>query len=196
MNRHLTRWWWVRHGPTHQRCFTGWRDVPADLSDHDHIARLDTHLPRDALLVSSDLLRAVATADVLAEGRTRLPHAAAIREFDFGDWDGCAFDEVLHSQPEAARAFWKHPGEAAPPGGESWNEAASRVTGFVDGLTRTHPGRDIVAVAHLGVILTQLRRAGELTAAEAITQHIAPLSVTRIDGDGVEWQLRQVNHEV
>ena len=29
----MTTFWWVRHGPTHQTAFTGWRDVPADLSD-------------------------------------------------------------------------------------------------------------------------------------------------------------------
>ena len=28
------RLWWVRHGPTHEKAFCGWRDVPADLSDH------------------------------------------------------------------------------------------------------------------------------------------------------------------
>ncbi|MDX5383564.1 MAG: histidine phosphatase family protein, partial [Rhodobacterales bacterium] len=29
----MTRFFWLRHGPTHQKVFTGWRDVPADLSD-------------------------------------------------------------------------------------------------------------------------------------------------------------------
>jgi alpha-ribazole phosphatase len=194
MNRQLTRWWWVRHGPTHQTCFTGWRDVPADLSDRARIARLDAHLPKGALLVSSDLIRAVATADALAEGRSRLPDAPAIREFDFGAWDGRALHEVARQEPELARAYWQSPGETAAPGGESWNQAAARVEAFVDAMTDAHPGRDIVAVAHLGVILTQLRRAGELTAAEAITQPLAPLSVTRIDGDGGYWRLRGVNH--
>ena len=63
----MTRLWWVRHGPTHQKAFTGWRDVPADLSDHAALARLDAFLPPDARLISSDLIRASATADALAE---------------------------------------------------------------------------------------------------------------------------------
>ena len=33
------RLWWVRHGPTHEKAMTGWRDVPADLSDTAAIAR-------------------------------------------------------------------------------------------------------------------------------------------------------------
>ena len=36
----MTTWHWVRHGPTHQKSFVGWRDVPADLSDHAQIERL------------------------------------------------------------------------------------------------------------------------------------------------------------
>ncbi|MFT7136552.1 MAG: alpha-ribazole phosphatase, partial [Akkermansiaceae bacterium] len=51
----MTTWHWVRHGPTHEKTLVGWRDVPADLSDHAQIARLNAHLPRDAILVSSDL---------------------------------------------------------------------------------------------------------------------------------------------
>jgi hypothetical protein len=44
--------------PTHQTTFTGWRDVPADLSDDAALDRLDAYLPPDALVVSSDLNRA------------------------------------------------------------------------------------------------------------------------------------------
>ena len=60
-----------------RKAFVGWRDVPADLSDGAALARLDAALPRPALLVSSDLVRASATADMLAAGRDRLAHAPA-----------------------------------------------------------------------------------------------------------------------
>ena len=176
----MTTWWWVRHGPTHQRAFTGWRDVPADLSDRERIARLDAALPRDALLVSSDLIRAVSTADALALGRERLPPAPALREFDFGDWDGLTFDVVAARDPDLSRRYWEEPGEAAPPGGESWNAAATRVVAFVAQMEACHPGRDVVAVAHIGVILTRVAAARGETPAQAIRQQIEPLSLTRI----------------
>jgi len=76
----MTRWWWLRHGPTHEKAFVGWRDVPADLSDTAAIARLNAHLPKGAVLVSSDLIRASATADTLAAGRTRSLDAPELRE--------------------------------------------------------------------------------------------------------------------
>ncbi|MEO0677999.1 MAG: histidine phosphatase family protein, partial [Pseudomonadota bacterium] len=44
----MTTFWWVRHGPTHEKAFTGWRDVPADLSDTAALQRLSAFLPSDA----------------------------------------------------------------------------------------------------------------------------------------------------
>ena len=88
----MTTWHWVRHGPTHEKNFVGWRDVPADLSDAPRLARLNLHLPDDALLISSDLIRAVHTADALAlPTRRRLPHEPDLRELHFGAWDGMHF---------------------------------------------------------------------------------------------------------
>jgi broad specificity phosphatase PhoE len=190
----VARIWWVRHGPTHESAFTGWRDVSADLSDAAAIARLDRHLPRDAILVSSDLARASATADILSRGRRRLPDEPRLREFDFGAWDGMVFVAVAARDPELSRAFWETPGTAAAPGGESWNDVAARVTAAIDALCRAHPGADLVAVAHLGVILTHLNAGAALSPAEAIAHRIDPLSVTRLDRAENGWRLVAVNH--
>ena len=189
----MTVWHWVRHGPTHEKAFVGWRDVPADLSDTAGIARLNAHLPKRALLVSSDLIRAVATADVLARGRERLPHAPAIREFHFGEWDGLRFDAIAATHPELSRRYWEEPGDVAPPGGESWNDVAARVGAFVDRMNADHPEAHIIAVAHIGVILTQIQRAAGCSAYAALAHEIGNLSVTRlIHQDG--WRVEVINH--
>lgn len=190
----VARLWWVRHGPTHEKAFTGWRDVPADLSDREAIARLDAYLPPGALLVSSDLSRARATADALGAGRRRLPDRPDLREFDFGEWDGLVFDEVAARDPELSRAFWEVPGAIAAPGGECWDAVAARVTAAIDTVSRAHPGADLVAVAHLGVILSHLGAAGGLGAAGAIAHRVEPLSVTRLDRDGAGWRIVTINH--
>ena len=189
----MTTFWWVRHGPTHQTTFTGWRDVPADLTDRAALDRLDAALPKGALLVSSDLLRAVTTADALSAGRQRLPAMPDLREFDFGDWDGKGWAEVAAAHPDLSRRYWETPGDVAPPGGESWNRAAARVADAVTRLAAAHPGRDIVAVAHLGVILTQVRAATAATPAATLAQGIRPLSLTRITLNGGA-RLHQVDH--
>ncbi len=190
----MTTWHWVRHGPTHQKTFVGWRDVPADLSDHAQIARLNAFLPKDALVISSDLLRAVATADVLSDKRTRLKSRFDLREFHFGEWDGKHFDEVAQSHPELSRAYWETPGDVSPPGGESWNTAAERVSKAVDNLNTTYPDADIIAVAHIGVILTQVQRAEGLAPEEAIGHRIDNLSVTTLVQQRAGWRVERINH--
>lgn len=189
-----TTWHWVRHGPTHEKNFVGWRDVPADLSDTAQIARLDAHLPRDALVISSDLIRSVATANALSGGRTRLDHHPDLREFHFGDWDGKHFMEVAETHPELSRAYWETPGDITAPGGESWNDAAARVAHVVDTMNAAHPGRHIIAVAHFGVILTQVQRARQASAYDVLAHKIDPLSVTTILASGPDWHVAQINH--
>lgn len=111
----MTTWHWVRHGPTHQKTFVGWRDVPADLSDTAQIARIQAFLPDDALVISSDLIRAHATADAIADGRTRLASDPMLREFHFGAWDNWHFSRVSDAYPDLSRAYWEDPGDIVPP---------------------------------------------------------------------------------
>jgi broad specificity phosphatase PhoE len=190
----MTRLWWVRHGPTHAKAFAGWRDIPADLSDSAALSRLNAHLPDGALVISSDLIRATATADALTPGRHRLPADPALREFHFGDWDGLGFAEVSARWPDLSRRYWEEPGHIAPPNGESWLQAEARVTAAVNRLLACHAGRDLIVVAHFGVILTQYARAAGLSPYEALAQPIDNLSVTRLDHTGGAWSVHQVNH--
>ena len=191
----MTRWWWVRHGPTHQKAFTGWRDVPADLSDQAKIERLRQALPDGAVTVSSDLIRAVATADAIAPEGLRLPHATDLREFDFGVWDGMHFSDVAARDPDLSRRFWEQPGDVAAPNGESWNQVAGRVGRFVDRINADADIADVVAVAHIGVIVTQVQRALGVSAYEALGHDIAPLSLTQLVHADGQWQVDAINRE-
>lgn len=177
----MTTWHWVRHGPTHQESFTGWRDVPADLSDQGAIDRLNAHLPQDALVVSSDLSRAVTTAEALQRGRRRLRHDPALREFHFGTWDGVRFETVADWHPDLSRAYWERPGDHKPPGGESWNQSAARVAMAVRRIESAHPNAHIIAVAHFGVILTQVQVVLGLSAYDVLSHKIDPLTVTTLE---------------
>jgi len=189
----MTNWWWLRHGPTHSDGLIGWTDLPADLSDSAALARLEKRLPKTALVVSSDLSRCVATADAIQGNRTRLPHAADLRELNFGAWEAKTFAEVAANDPETARAYWSNPGDIAPPEGESWNQTAARVGRFVDRMNREYAGGDIIAVAHFGVILTQLQRASRIPAASALSFKIENLSLTRLEFLDPQWRVHGVN---
>jgi alpha-ribazole phosphatase len=191
----MTRFWWVRHGPTHVNGFVGWTDAPADLTDVAALKRLDAHLPRDAVVVSSDLQRAVKTADAISQSRERLPNLHGLREMNFGAWEMKNFEQVSAADPTLARAFWENPGDHAPPQGESWHQASSRVKNAVDGLINTYVDRDIIAVAHVGVILSQLQQASQIPATAAMSFVIDNLSVTRLDYLSPNWRVKGVNHK-
>ncbi len=190
----MTVFHWVRHGPTHAKSFAGWRDIPADLSDTDQIRRLDDYLPRNAALVSSDLIRCVQTADALGAHRHRLPSRQGLREFNFGAWDDMAFGNVSARWPDLSRAYWETPGDVTPPGGESWNTAKARVSATADDLARRVPNDNIIVVAHFGAILTQVQRALGVTAEEALAHRIDNLSVTEIDLRGPTPVVVHINH--
>lgn len=186
----MKRLWMVRHGPTHAKSMVGWSDLPADLSDKAALARLSDYLPA-AHVVSSDLARARATADAVQAARPRLPHEPDLREIHFGDWELRGFAEIEAEDPERIRAYWEHPGDVTPPGGESWNMLTARVLSTLDRLLDVHD--DLVVVAHFGVILAQIQRAKGLTAYEAFSHRIDNLSVTSFDHDR-DWRVGVINH--
>lgn len=190
----MTTFHLVRHGPTHEKAFVGWRDVPADLSDEAAVARLHSGLPDGALLISSDLSRAVQTADSIGAGRIRLPHDRNLREFDFGDWDGRIFSEAAETHPELSRSFWETPGDIAAPNGECWNDVSIRVARVLDRLHDDHRGEDIVVVGHFGMILTQIGRAHGTDPARTLGHKIDNLSVTTLRRTDDGWQVPRINH--
>tara|TARA_R110002020_G_scaffold47781_2_gene136438 strand:+ start:3706 stop:4236 length:531 start_codon:yes stop_codon:yes gene_type:complete len=172
----------------------GWSDLPADLSDAATMARLSDHLPRDAVVISSDLIRCVATAEALAQGRDLLAPNEALREIHFGDWELRRHPEITETHPELSRAFWSEPGDICPPGGESWNQMRARVDPAIDALIADHRGRDIIVVGHFGMILGQVQRARGITPHEALGQKIDNLSVTEITRLETGWNVGRVSH--
>jgi len=189
----MTRFFWVRHGPTHAKSMIGWTDLPADLSDLDAIRRLRASLPAAAVTVSSDLARAVTTADALCTGH-RLPHDTALREIHFGTWEQRTFTEAEAEDPDLIRAFWDQPGQVRAPGGEGWDDLTQRVWAATDRLAQSHPGSDIVIVAHFGAILAALQRALGIAAVQVFAHKIDNLSVTELILDPAGWQVGRINH--
>lgn len=184
----------VRHGPTHARCLVGWSDLPADLSDAAAIARLERFLPPDALIVSSDLSRAVTTADAVQGERVRHAHHPDLRELHFGAWELRDGQELAREDPERYAAFWERPGDVRPPGGESWRELSARVGTALEALLHIADGRPLVAVAHMGAIMTQLERAMSVPPEDIFQQPIEPLSVTRFEIRGDALDVIEINH--
>ncbi|MCU0901265.1 MAG: histidine phosphatase family protein [Cypionkella sp.] len=180
----------VRHGPTHAKAMIGWTDLPADLSDTAALSRLSAHLPACAALISSDLSRAVATADALAlPTRPRLPHDAAWRELHFGAWEMQTFAQAEAADPAHIRAFWETPGAIRAPGGEGWDDIAARVAVALSRLRG-----DTIIVCHFGAILAALQTCLGQSARDVFAHRIDNLSVTELHKTDAGWQAIRINH--
>ncbi len=192
----VTRFFLVRHGPTHAKSMVGWSDLPADLSDTAKLQRMSDALPQQARVISSDLSRAVSTADALQGARPRLPHDPALREMHFGAWELRRWAEIDAETPDHIRAFWETPGDIAPPQGESWNTLRHRVDAAMNHLVQCYPGETLIVVGHFGQILTQVQRAQGLTATDAFAHHIDNLSVSDLFHDASGWHAGRINQNL
>ncbi|MGI9001682.1 MAG: histidine phosphatase family protein [Pseudonocardia sp.] len=106
-------------------------------------------------LLSSDLRRAVDTADVIGAAAGRpVKLDARLRETYLGEWQGRSTAEIEQTWPGAI-ATWRSDPAWAPPGGESRIEVVRRSRPVVDELDGEYtPGADatVVIVAHSGLI--------------------------------------------
>lgn len=191
----MTNWYWIRHGPTHLKSLVGWSDVDVDLSNVNRLKKLDDYLPNDSLVISSDLKRTIKTATEIQNMRERLPNNKNLREFNFGEWELKKSSEIAAKYPKLSKDYWSSPGDTAPPNGESWNQAAKRINAEVDNINERYKGKNIIAVGHFGVILTQLQRAAKIQPQSAISFQIDNLSITHLEHLGDKnWRILSVNN--
>jgi Fructose-2,6-bisphosphatase len=106
-------------------------------------------------LISSDLRRAVDTADVLGAACGQpVKLDARLRETHLGEWQGRSVAEIEHDWPGAIATWRSDPGWA-PPGGESRIEVVRRSRPVVEELDEefaTGSDSTVVLVAHGGLI--------------------------------------------
>ncbi|GMQ86636.1 MAG: hypothetical protein BMS9Abin07_2223 [Acidimicrobiia bacterium] len=150
MTRRITL---IRHAETAANVRGGWQGhSDSELSDRGQtqIVRLAARFTPDAppLLISSDLGRAMATADALgsAEPDRRW------REYDFGEWEGLRSAEIEQRFPGGLAAL-RTGDDFRPEGGESQSEFAARIQEALAAVvSRLDDGEQAVVVAHGGLI--------------------------------------------
>jgi alpha-ribazole phosphatase len=107
-----------------------------------------------AAIYASPLTRAVDTARAVAakHGLVAL-EVDDLREIDFGDVDGLAFDKY---PPDLQAELLRNPTSARFPGGESYGELKHRVCAALAGIVARHPEETIAVVAHAGPLRAAL----------------------------------------
>lgn len=153
----------VRHGDTVGESrirFHGRNDVALSEVGRAQVRKLVPLVAgqRFAAVVSSPLVRAIASAEVL---RSALSEPApfeideGLREIWFGEIEGMTEPEIRERFPEW-HAEWKAGRHSGFPGGDALDEFRTRVARSIDALLARWPEGDLLVVAHRGIVRTAL----------------------------------------
>lgn len=131
---------------------------------------------------ASDLTRAFDTGRAIAEAvRAPLTAVRALRERSFGDWEGHSYAELSVQFPAEAERWRKRDPEWSPPGaGENLLQFRQRIGGAAHALAARHPGRQIVLVAHGGVLDMLYRLAARLDIQDVRTWQLGNCAINRL----------------
>jgi broad specificity phosphatase PhoE len=186
----------IRHGTTawhKEGRMLGHREIPLDDAGLGQADAIAGALASTALgeVVTSPLVRAVQTAEVLARGRgfevARDPRLGDLR---IGPWEGKPAAEVVASTDY--RRMLAAPDERGP-GGESLREVQRRARAAIDQILADNPTGEAVAVITHGAVV----RALVLDLLDAPLESfeeldVAPGSITAISFAGAAPRLRVV----
>ena len=153
----MTQWFLVRHGETlwnRKGRFQGYTDTRLNKVGRWQAKRLAARLGSIpfAAAYSSDLSRAVETAEAILQGRSIPLHITPeLRELSFGQWEGLTHQESEAGSPTLYAQLMTGDAAVAPPGGESLEVLIRRV-GILQGhLSQAHLNEEnILMVAHGG----------------------------------------------
>ena len=176
----------LRHGQTPmsvQKRYAGRSDVPlTDLGVQQAAAAAKRLASAGlALIVTSPLLRAVRTAEeVAAVTGAQVVKDEGFRETDFGAWEGLTFAEVQERWTDEVRTWLADPA-VAPPGGESFTEVSTRVTGALHRALAGREGQAILIVSHVTPIKTLVAAALLAAPAALYRMHLDVAALSEID---------------
>ena len=201
MTRHLLLWRHARTAYNSEARLQGQVDIPLDEVGHwqarTAAARLAARY-RPARIVSSDLTRAVETAECL--GRLLdLPVEVdpRLRERGFGAWEGLTGREIEARWP-GEYAHWRAGGDPDGVGAESRSDVARRVAdGVLDHVARTTGHGPLVVVSHgsaIGSLVAELLGQDPQWRG-VVGMHNAHWAELLRSGEGVEpgWRLHGYN---
>jgi probable phosphoglycerate mutase len=148
----------VRHGQSlgnAERRFGGHTPTPLSelgVTQAEATARV---LAREGVtaIYSSDLLRAVQTAEPLArEAGLEINRTSALRERSVGRMEGLTFEDAAESYPEEYAALLRRDFEHVLTGGESYRQLLDRASAELDRAIERNRGGIIAVFSHTGTI--------------------------------------------
>ncbi len=199
-----TRFWWVRHAPVRGdggRIY-GQRDISCDCSDGVVFEALAQTLPKNAVWITSNLVRTKETAAAIrTAGHPDACAPVALAEFaeqNLGDWQGLDRAQFFRDRRPSPSSYWfNDPGERAP-NGESFVDLVERTRAGIETTIAAHRGRDVIVVAHGGTIRAALGVALGLPPSGMLSFMTDNCAITELDllerDSDRGWRVMTVNY--
>jgi probable phosphoglycerate mutase len=142
------------------------------------------------MLVSSDLGRAHETAKrVAARNGKSIVLDSRLRERAFGVGEGLSYAELDRAYPGSFQRNGKVDPDLCVPGGESRRQFHARVCDAFDDLAAKHAGRNLIVVAHGGVLSSLYRYVKGIALESVHPIPIANASYNLLRHDGSAWSI-------
>ena len=187
----------IRHGETEwnrQNRLQGNSDINLSPEGLHQASMLAEHAPFQHVdaIYSSDLTRALATANILAEKfDLTVKTMPALRETNFGDWEGRFISELAAESPKAFGKFFTDPERCHPPHGETFLECQARLLIGIREIIANHENQNVIAVSHGAAIRLILGAALDMPIHKmwAIAQFNMALNILRVDDGDLTVEL-------
>jgi len=102
---------------------------------------------------SSDMLRAVQTAEIITEPHgLNVKQVEGLREIDFGNWEGLTYYEIEEMDGDHLSAWIEDPININIPRGETWEHFESRVLKSISRIIEEEKNGEVIIVSHGGPI--------------------------------------------
>lgn len=196
-----TRLYLIRHAEVavpYQRVFAGRLDIP--LSEHGHeqaraLVPWLNHLAPQAVY-ASPMLRVRQTLQpwLLQGGPTPVLYPE-LREVDFGDWTGVAWDEVQTRFGQSPWDWLTLLEQNAIRAAEPCEAFRSRVAACLERILREQPGRTVAVFCHGGVIRMALAWLCHWSLAATTPLAIDYASVTRVAIHNPRVEIELLNYQ-
>jgi broad specificity phosphatase PhoE len=169
----------IRHGACAQSHVLGMRPAaPLTGEGQRQVRELATRLSqawRPAIIVASPLLRALQTAQLIAEPlNARIVCDVRLGEMNWGYWDGKTPEE-LAGDPKWEQ-FHADRGRSIPPGGEPMRAVQERIIAAIGEYTSRKPEQSIAFVSHADPIRAALCHYFDMPLSALARFEIAPAS--------------------
>lgn len=175
----------IRHGQTDwnlaQR-FQGQSDIPLNEIGRRQANALAGRLSSQPFDVaySSDLQRALETANIIVRDRLEIKEDVRLREMNFGDWEGATYNRIKEEYPDALTTWEDDVYKNAPPNGETLEQLVIRAQSVLKDILENWKDKTVLLVAHGGVLQSLICLALNLSPTMYWQFHVSPASLSEI----------------